>query len=526
MKILKRLPVFVLACMMVVGLAAFVGCNTGNPTTSSSSGNRPSNEVIDDDVIKTKTPTLTVEGGDIQGYYSDDETVRVYKGIPYAEAKRFKAPVVTSWDGIKDCTEWGASCVQAAEKSMGCYTAEFMGSSEIYSENCQNLNVWTANDDVEGKPVLVYFHGGAFVSGNASCKVYEGKGVAQKGVVYVSVNYRLGLFGFFANEELLTEGEQLNTPVGNYGILDQIAALKWVQENIEAFGGDPSNVTIMGQSAGAGSVNILTISPLAKGLFHRAVSLSYNSVIAGEFSMGTLEEKVKGYNEALQKQSLPSTLAEMRAMSDEEFYNTYKTIWNIGVSPCEPCIDGVVIPGNHAEILASGRANDVDMMIGTTTDDLAGEVVGLENNKAEAEAGETALWAYAYALGGYQGNVYTYLFSRSMPGKVDYGAFHTSDVPYFLNVFTKLRDKYWKKEDYALGDRMSDYLVNFVKTGNPNGEGLAQWDKNTSEYGTVDYRYIQLDVETTTKTLSKTAQDCITAQYADLIAYMDEIKKS
>lgn len=526
MKTLKKLISFVLGCIIVGSSAAFAGCQMNTPTTSSSFEKSPTSEVIDDDVVKAKSPVLTVEGGEIQGYYSDDNTVCVYKGIPYAQAERFKAPVATSWEGVKDCTEWGASCIQSAEKAMGCYTAEFMGSSEIYSEDCQNLNVWTPNDDKTGKPVLVYFHGGAFVSGNASCKVYEGKGVAQKGVVYVSVNYRLGLFGFFANDELVAEGEQSNTPVGNYGILDQIAALKWVQENIEAFGGDPSNVTIMGQSAGAGSVNILTISPLAKGLFQRVASLSYNSVIAGEFSMGTLEEKVKGYKEALQKQSLPSTLAEMRAMSDEDFYKTYKTIWSIGASPCEPCIDGEVIPGNHAEILASGQANDVDMMIGTTTDDLAGEVVGLENNKAEAEAGETALWAYAHAVGGYQGNVYTYLFSHAMPGKVNYGAFHTSDVPYFLNVFTKLRDKYWTEEDYALGDRMSDYLVNFVKTGNPNGEGLAQWHENRSEYGTIDYHYIQLDVETTEKTLSERAQNCITAQYADLIAYMEGLKKS
>ncbi len=525
---MKRVISVSLAALMLLMLT---GCGqSGSSTVAANSASTvptvtaepvKQEEIIDDDVIKEKAPVVTVSGGDIQGYYSDDGTVRVYKGIPYAEAERFKAPTETSWDGVLDCTDWGASCVQQKERPIAAYTAEFMGSSTKYSEDCLNLNVWTGNDDETGKPVIVYFHGGGYTTGNASCKVYEGKGIAQKGCVYVGVNFRIGLFGFYANEELVKEDP---TAAGNYAVLDWIASLKWVQENIEKFGGDPSNVTIMGQSAGAGAVNMLTISPLAKGLFKRVVSMSHNSVAGQQFQIGTQAEKVTGFEDAVAKYELPDlTLEEMRAMTDQEFYDAYEKIWFVDNSPCEPCIDGVVIPDSYTNVMVSGQANDVDIMVGTTSHDLGGKVEGLTGDlQVDAWTGETDIFAYAHAMGGYEGSTYTYIFTHAMPGKSNHGAFHTSDVPYFLNVFTKLRQEYWTDEDYELGDTMSDYLVNFATSGDPNGEGLPQWDANTAEPGKIDYTYMNLDITSEMKQIPDSSIALIETEYGDLIQHIED----
>lgn len=523
---MKKMVTFLLAMGMVLSLSA---CGQeGKPSASTTGRKDPVSttapaEILDDDVIKEKAPVLAVSGGKIQGYYSDDQTVRVYKGIPYAQAERFCAPQDTTWEGVLDCTDWGPSCIQAEERPMAAYTAEFMGSCKEYSENCLHLNVWTGNDDETGKPVIVYFHGGGYTAGNASCKVYEGKGIAQKDCVYVSVNFRLGLFGFYASDELVAED---STAAGNYAVLDWIASLKWIQENIEKFGGDPNNVTIMGQSAGAGAVNMLTISPLAKGLFHRVVSMSHNSAVSDQFRIGTQAEKVTSFQEAIEAYGLPNlTLAEMRAMSDQEFYDTYQKIWFVDYSPCEPCIDGVVIPDTYANVMASGNANDVDIMIGTTSHDLGGLVEGLTGElQIDAWTGESDLFAYAHALGGYDGKAYTYIFTHVMPGKnTRDGAFHTSDVPYFLNIFTKLRQNYWTDADYALGDTMSEYLVNFARTGDPNGEGLVPWNANASVLGQVDYSYLNLDTTCQMKQIPETSVALITAQYHSQIQQMEAL---
>lgn len=521
---MKRFAIVLLVAVMLLTMAACGSVDKPEPSTNPKPATTPTTEpveIIDDDVIKAKAPVITVSGGDIQGYYTDDNTVRVYKGIPYAEAERFKAPVDTSWEGVLDCTDWGPSCVQQKERPMAAYTAEFMGSCPEYSEDCLHLNVWTGNDDETGKPVIVYFHGGGYTAGNASCKVYEGKGIAQKGCVYVSVNFRLGLFGFYANDELVAEDP---LAAGNYAVLDWIASLEWIQENIEQFGGDPNNVTVMGQSAGAGAVNMLTISPMAEGLFHRVVSMSHNSAAGDQFRIGTQAEKVTSFEEAIEKYELPKlTLEEMRAMTDQEFYETYEKIWFVDYSPCEPCIDGVLIPDTYTNVMASGKANDVDIMVGTTSHDLGGKVEGLTGDlQIDAWTGESDLLAYAHAMGGYEGKSYTYIFTHVMPGKnTNHGAFHTSDVPYFLNVFTKLREQYWKDEDYALGDVMSDYMVNFARTGDPNGEGLVEWKANESAFGTVDYTYMNLDVNCEMKQIPDSSVVLIEAEYGDLILQIE-----
>ena len=212
-------------------------------------------------------------------------------------------------------------------------------------------------------------------------------------------------------------------------------------------------------------------------------------------------------------------------MTDQELFKTYQKIWFVDYSPCEPCIDGVVIPDTYTNVMASGQANDVDIMVGTTSHDLGGKVTGLTGDlQVDAWTGESALFAYAHALGGYEKKSYTYIFTHVMPGKnTNHGAFHTSDVPYFLNVFTKLREQYWTYADYALGDVMSDYLFNFAKTGDPNGEGLVEWKPNASVYGTVDYSYMNLDTTCTAKQIPDSSVQLIEAEYADLIKLIEDL---
>ena len=449
--------------------------------------------------------TVEVTGGQISGEYNEDGSVAIYRGIPYAAAPvgdlRWKAPQeVEPWDGVRECTEWGASAIQAEQAPFMMWSTEFIIEDTGYSEDCLTLNVWTSTDsENEKKPVIVYIHGGGFTSGGSSCEVYDGEYVASQDVVYVSINYRVGILGFLATTALSEESEEGVS--GNYALMDQIAALQWVHDNIEQFGGDPENVTIMGQSAGASSVNMLVASPKAAGLFSKAISMSYNDI---DGTLATMEEKEAQGDELFQDM----TLEEMRELSTDELL---AMSWASG-----PCIDGVYLTENFAESLASGDANDVTLMSGFVTGDTGlfaslrtngegetdqayyeaqvQEVFGeyadeclaaypADDETAAAVIGEIQIdsmkalqnyVAQAHDLGS-ENPTYLYYFTHVMPGETDFGAFHTSDVPYFLNVFSDLRAEYWTEEDFALGQTMSSYLINFAKTGDPNGEGLIEW---------------------------------------------------
>jgi para-nitrobenzyl esterase len=444
-----------------------------------------------------KTDSGVLEGSTIPS------GVRVFKGIPYAAPPvgdlRWKPPQpAKSWTGVRKADKFSDSCMQALTRSRNPWTKEFMVQNEA-SEDCLGLNVWTgAKAASEKRPVLVWIHGGAFYEGSGEIITYDGEELAKKGLIVVTINYRLGIFGFYTHPELTKESP--NQSSGNYGLLDCVAALQWVQKNIAAFGGDPNRVTIAGQSAGAMAVHALTASPLANGLFHRAIAESGSSVTRRTRNLSDSEKD--GVKWAETKGA--TSLQELRAKPAAEL---------MGGARFAPVVDGWFLPAETATIFAQGKQNDVPMITGLTADEGSasatyGKVQPEEFMKqmqqrfgAQAEAflklypsnNQTQsglsqkqsardqslvsmyLWAAERAKTS-KAKAYTYYFTRGIPWPEhpEFGAFHTGDVPYFFANLKHL-NRPWEAVDRKLAETASSYWVNFAKTGNPNGKGLPNW---------------------------------------------------
>lgn len=463
-------------------------------------------------VVKTnqRQPTkVIIDSGVIEGFTDSTREVSIFKGIPYAAPPigdlRWRAPQpVQPWEGVRRCTSFGASPVQVEPTPILCWSEEYLIPKEPISEDCLSVNVWTgATGADEKRPVLVYVYGGGFFTGGSACPVYDGVAMAKKGIVYVNFNYRLGKLGFMAHPELSKESE--NHSSGNYALMDMIAALQWVKRNISAFGGDPNKVTLAGQSAGAVAVNYLTTSPLAKGLFHQAIAESGSSFEPGVrddelYSLHQAEKEGLAFAEALNCRSI----AELRTKSATEILKASK-----GFS--SPNIDGYIVPESSLRIYQEGKQSDIPVLLGWNLDDLEGGAVTKEEFKerlndrfgdmaeaflkeypAGSDAEATQSLAYlirdeyfgikAYTWAKVQREtgtsaVFLYHFNRDLPGNSDgrdFGAFHSGEIPYaYDNLHTLNRP--WSEADHELADRMSDYWVNFVKTGNPNGDGLPTW---------------------------------------------------
>src|SRR5882724_3223563 len=246
---------------------------------------------------------IKITGGEISGTVNSTGDVHIFRGVPFAAppvgSLRWKAPQpVVSWSGVKACDKFGASPMQPKPAAFSMWTEEFLIPKEPISEDCLNLNVWTgASSAKEKRPVIVWIYGGGFSSGGSACPIYDGEAMAKKGIVFVSINYRVGIFGFFAHPELTKESGY--NASGNYAILDQLAALRWVKSNIAAFGGDAGNVTIAGQSAGSISVNILVASPLGKDLFQKAIGESGASFSNPLTTLAKAEEAGEAYGKSL-----------------------------------------------------------------------------------------------------------------------------------------------------------------------------------------------------------------------------------
>jgi len=305
--------------------------------------------------------TVKVSGGLVSGAVNASGDVHIFKGIPFAGppvgALRWKGPQpVNPWAGTKQCTAFGPSPMQGSPVPFGPWSEEYLIPKEPISEDCLYLNVWTgATTPKAKKPVIVWIYGGGFSSGGAGCAIYDGEAMAKKGIVFVSINYRVGIFGFFAHPELTKESG--HNASGNYGLMDQVAALQWVRENIAAFGGDPSNVTIAGQSAGSMSVNCLVASPLCKGLFTHAIAESGAMFVTNPvIGVATLQ---KAEAEGIK---VGANLADLRAMPAAELVKKQMAVRGV-------IVDGYVLPQTIANIFAANKQNEVDLLTGWNEDD-------------------------------------------------------------------------------------------------------------------------------------------------------------
>ncbi len=454
-------------------------------------------------------PLVSIQNGQIKGYTNSSGDIRIFKGIPFAQPPvgdlRWKAPQpVKNWDGIIDCTDFGPSPMQAAPAPFMFWSSEFLIPEKPISEDCLYLNVWSgAKDPSEKRPVIVYIYGGGFRSGGSGCPIYDGEAMAKKGIVFVSINYRVGVFGFLAHPELTQETEYKSS--GNYALLDMVAALHWVRKNIQAFGGDPENVTIAGQSAGAFAVNFLTASPLAKGLFHRAIAESGASFVSSplrtEISIRNAETQGAAYAQSLNCNSIK----ELRSKTADEILQMQG-----GLS--SPIIDGYVLPESIYNTYQKGNQNDVPVLAGWNKEDIVfmrptsaesfreqmqkrlGEYSndffsvypsGTEEESTQSQselsrdesfAFQMYTWAKMQSNTG-KSNVYLYNFDRALPAygpETQFGAFHSSEIVYAYNNLNTL-DRPWEESDYQIADTMSSYWVNFANSGDPNGPDLPKW---------------------------------------------------
>lgn len=439
---------------------------------------------------------VDVEGGQIEGVI-DQEGIVVYKGIPYAAPPvgelRWKHPQpVRPWQGVKACKQFGDASFQGGQIEGSFYWKEFYqdGNPEM-SEDCLYLNIWTPASGKKNAhlPVMVWIHGGAFQNGFGHEIEFDGDAYAKKGIILVTLNYRLGMCGFLSHPLLTAENSGKGS--GNYGLFDQLAALKWIKRNIEVFGGDPNNVTVFGQSAGAGSVQALISSPLAKGYVQRAIIQSGGG-LGGIISTKSLQE-AETMGKAMWDASGYDALEQMRTCPVEHFQevmmNYMKVQKTFNGMPYSPCVDGELLESSVYDVALQNKELDIPYMIGYTSEDIAPD----QMKQAAVN------WSLLLERQG-RCPAYVYCFSRDLPGedmsapKGGFGdmkgAFHSSELWYMFGTL----DKCWRpmeKADYELSERMVSYWTNFAKTGNPNGVGLPEWKPCTK----VDKHIQKLDVK-------------------------------
>lgn len=470
--------------------------------------------------------TVKVTGGTISGTIGEDG-LKVYLGIPYAAPPvgdlrwSATAPVVP-WKGVRDATEAGPACVQPVGQG-----GSFYGRSDFaVSEDCLTLNVWTrANEVGEGLAVMVWVHGGALVTGSGD--TYPGDLLTSKGVVLVTINYRLGRFGFLSHPDL--SAENAKGVSGNQGLRDQIAALTWVRDNIASFGGNPGRVTVFGESAGSLSVSLLQASPLAKGLIHGVIGESGASFQpmwrrAESTSYATSSDAVgEKFFEALAGEGGDKSLAAVRRLSADHVLEVIGSSPDFSNYDSLAIVDGEVIPDEVATIFAGGRQSDVPVLIGSNSDEgttflqfftpIYGEgKEGLEaftkvtlpetveetaalypapdQSKAEESWGNLfadvfftyPMRTWARNMASVKSHAYLYWFTWYPPieNSEQYRAFHAAEIGYvFGNV--EIFGAVPTPADHEFSDRISDIWVRFAKTGSPNGEGQPEWPAYTAD---------------------------------------------
>lgn len=454
---------------------------------------------------------VRIAAGSVRGSGSD---VVAFKGIPYAAPPtgtlRWRPPAIPApWDGVRDATAFGPQCPQTGVNLA-------VVAAIPSSEDCLTLNVWTsAASNTERLPVMVWFHGGGYAVGSGAAQ--NGEALARRGVVVVTLNYRLGALGFFAHPALSRESE--HGVSGNYGLLDQIAALNWVQANIATFGGDPGNVTIFGQSAGSSSVAFMMVSPPARGLFHRAIAESLGVSFLG--ANRRLRASSYGMESAeAHGAALATDIASLRALTPDQLFERLPAVTTIAIGVHRyPVIDGYVVPDDPSLLVGTNAQAAVPLIIGHNTAEglffardavttvpayrdfvraivparLVDEVLAKYPAASDTDAAAAQLRLFAdfrivtpttltARTASKASPVYMYQFSRVSPLSQVRGAMHTAEVPYVFDLTTDASR--FNDDDRRLADAMAGAWVRFAKTGDPNGGRLPQWPT----YGSPGYR--------------------------------------
>lgn len=484
----------------------------------------------------TVTVTVTVEGGRIAGMVDPAvPSVRSYRGIPYAEAPvgalRWRAPQpVRGWEGVRAATAFGARCMQQP------LYADMMFRSPAPSEDCLFLNVWTPSArhraGKRGLPVLVYIHGGGFVAGDGSEKRYDGAAMAKRGIVVVTLNYRLGVFGFLAHPELAAGAAQHAS--GNQGMRDQVAALLWVKRNVAAFGGDPDRITIGGESAGSMSVSALMASPLSRNAIAGAIGES--GAVMQSLTPAPLADAERAGVAFARSLDAPS-VAALRAMPAETLLAAQG---RDRILSFRPVIDGDFLTEAPSESFLAGRAARVPLLIGSNSQEApAAAVLGdgpatvaqyrrglrrLAGDRADAifalyparNDAEVIAAATAVASDAFLGQAtwkwfdlhrrtgaatYYYHYVRVRPRFVTdhsgnppaWGAVHSAEIEYALDNLAANPLYAWTDDDRAVSITMSGYFANFIRTGDPNGAGLPDWPRAPADMAPIRRQVIDVD---------------------------------
>jgi para-nitrobenzyl esterase len=461
---------------------------------------------------------LNIQSGMIKGELSrKNENIRVFKGLPYAGApindNRWRAPLPpVEWTGTRDATEFGAACPQTDRRR----------TLRRINEDCLFLNIWAPSKQTKPLPVMVWIHGGGFTNGSSDQIHYDGTSFAERDVVLVTINYRLGPLGFLAHPELSSETS--NGTSGNYGFLDQIAALKWIKNNITSFGGDPDNVTIFGESAGGTSVAILRASPLATGLFDKAIIQSpwffgYINQISGSVfapMAANQSSELSGYKDGqawVNSFDLKTTQSSISQLRDVKWQDL---VLNRPYYKARPLIDGVLLTAPPSRMYIQNLGNNTPTIVGTNKNEgnfyrkwfskLTKENFEKQIRLQFGENTSSILSLYTNDDGSldldgitefvtdawfvfpavdilnqsalYTEDLFHYKFSRALQSNPDLGSPHAMEIRY---VFNTLKKEYGNNTDRLLAAIMQMYWVQFAKTGNPNQDGLLKWSSYTKE---------------------------------------------
>ena len=496
-----------------------------------------------------KTEVLSLKNGDIQGVYNKDKSVEVYAGIPYAKAPigdlRWREPQdVENWDGVRDCSYFAPRSMQPASTPVTSNLADIYAAKGWYpdfemhpeqnmSEDSLYLNIWRPNNDKTNLPILMYIHGGSLTSGSSASDDYNGEEVAKKDVIMITITYRLGVFGYFAHPDLEKESE--NHTTGNYGLLDQIKALEWVNDNATYFGGDKDNITIAGESAGSSSVSAICASPLAKGKFKRAIGESSSLVL--NYAPHTYRKREAAFKtgENIMKEFKCSSIDELRKVKASKLVTTKYTNsammldgYALSKDPYDIYKDG---ENNEAALLNGYNVKEADAFVIPThlfdptnkknilsrLNEEFGEKYGTQIYdlyKDEIEKDAFSAFNEIYSVYWFINphhswsnmavkngeTVYRYQFTKE---NRFHGTFHAGEMIYaYGNVKNCPYPYRYNQSDRDLSEIMLSYWTNFAKTGNPNSDGLPKWAPYTgsgdkvmelgSHVGEIDDKYLKL----------------------------------